>query len=103
MRTELGQEIHNHLMKRSEEKLKDQGYQVMKNVTIEGHTIDLVGIRGKEKIGVECLNRTSKKMIEEKMNWFEGHLSKIIFSIPSHTKYKPENSWVFDISIKTEG
>lgn len=88
-------------MKKSEERLKKEGYQVFKNVVLEGKSIkiDLMGVKDSERFGVDCIVKPTEQLIKKRKKVFQKHLTKLVFAIPSFTHYKPKDAWEFEIKI----
>ena len=88
VRTLEGKEIHQELMKRAAEWLKSQGYEVVFQAKINDLRIDVLGIKDKEKVGVECMTWPNWKALKERLEKCKGKLSRLIVAIPSYVTTK---------------
>ena len=103
MRSDFGKMIHNRLLAMSESRLKREGYRVIRSAKFAAKgvvCVDLLGTNNKETVGVQCVVRPYKRLVEDTEKSLSRFVDKVIFAIPDFTKFKPENSWVFSIEIK---
>lgn len=84
MRTPSGREIHAALVKAVAEKLRAEGYEVLIYPSLgEGCRVDVLAIKGGERIGVECMVRPSWEAIRGRLDACRGQLTRLLLAVPS--------------------
>jgi len=78
-----GRNVHKFLMKESFRKLKSKGYIVTLESPIGKGIIDVLGIKGKKKVGVECVVRPTLLFVNRKIELYSKGLDELIFCYPS--------------------
>ncbi len=83
MRNKYGMRAHEILRQKAIEKLRSQGYEFIKESIINGnYKVDILAIKGNEKVGLECQLRVVSTTIEKKIKVYFPHLDRLIFYIP---------------------
>lgn len=78
-----GRFSHKFLMSKSFEILKEKGFEVkIEHILPNKKRIDVFGVKGKEKIGVECLVRPSLNQVTEKKKMYSKYCDKLIIAFP---------------------
>ncbi len=78
-----GRNIHKHLVNKASRFFSDKGYTVLKEAKMTGRTrIDVLAIKGSERIGIECQLTISHKIIKAKFENYGKELTKMIFFVP---------------------
>ena len=84
-----GRKIHKYLVNKASKYFSDKGYTVFKEAKMSGKTrIDLLAIKGSEKIGIECQLTISYKIIKQKFRDYGPNLTKMIFVVPMYRENK---------------
>jgi len=101
MRTLEGNKIHQSLMEKSAEYLKNQGYQVFYSPRIDSGRIDVLGIKGNERVGIECQVVPNWGILIEKAKKYIPYLTKFIVAIPDYVKprLRPENIQIIKFHV----
>ena len=94
MRTLEGKKCHAMLMNKAADILRRQGYQVVFQGSINDFRIDVIGIKGEEKVGVECQVRPSWKVIKKKAREYADKLSRFIVAIPKDVRIRVKPKYV---------
>ena len=77
-----GRNVHKFLMKEAFKKLKSEGYDVTLETPIGKGIVDVLGRKGKEKVGVECVVRPTLLFVNRKIKLYKKGLNKLIFCYP---------------------
>lgn len=84
-----GRKVHKYLVNKASKYFSDRGYTVLKEAKLSGkHRIDILAIKGSEKIGIECQLTISYKIIKQKYRDYGLNLTKMIFFVPLYRKDK---------------
>ena len=83
-----GRDVHKFLMKEAFRELKSKGFEVSLETPIGKGIIDVLGKKGKVKVGVECVVRPSLSFVKNKIKLYGKDLDKLIFCYPS--EYNPK-------------
>jgi Holliday junction resolvase len=86
MRTLEGKKFHQELMRLAGIYLKNQGYVVVFSARIDSGVVDVVGIKDKEKVGIECQLVPSPTIIKDKMRKYSPFLTKLVLAVSKNTK-----------------
>jgi hypothetical protein len=81
VRTSRGSECHQRLIELSAELLKSQGYKVVLQGLIPEGKIDVIGIRGDKRVGIECQVRPSWKIVSAKAKKYKS-LNAFLVAVP---------------------
>ncbi len=96
-----GRKIHKYLVNKASKHFSDKGYTVLKEARLSGkNRIDILAIRGSEKIGIECQLTISYKIIKQKVKAYGPSLTKMIFFVPVYREDKTKK--VLDMLSKEE-
>jgi Holliday junction resolvase len=100
VRTLEGGECHQRLMELSAEFLRNQGYKVVFQGSINKGKIDVIGIKGEEKVGIECQVKPSWKILVDKAKRYSG-LTRFIVAIPKDVKVgmRPEGVEIMKLNV----
>jgi hypothetical protein len=104
-RTKEGSEYHQRLVEMSMRTLKERGYDVARQATINDVRLDVLGFKEGEKVGVECLVRPNKWIIEDKVKRYAPKVDHLIFAYPKGFPISlPEGieGWSFDMEVPSE-
>ncbi len=101
VRTLEGKETHRKLMEKSAEYLRKLGFQVVFQARINDGRVDVVGIKGDEKVGIECQVVPNWKVLVEKTKRYKKDLSRFIVAIPAYVRprLKPVNVDVIQFDV----
>jgi hypothetical protein len=87
--SELGRKTHKFLVEKASKYYSDKGYTVLKEAKMSGKSrIDLLAIKGSQRIGIECQLTISHKIIKQKFDAYGSSLTRMIFIIPAGRKQK---------------
>lgn len=96
-----GRKIHKYLVNKASKYFSDKGYTVFKEAKMSGKTrIDLLAIKGSEKIGIECQLTISHDIIKQKFRDYGPNLTKMILVVPMYRERKIKN--VIDKIVEEE-
>jgi len=99
VRTLEGGECHRKLMDLSSDYLRNQGYKVVFQASINNGRIDVIGIKGEEKVGIECQVRPSWNIMIDKAERYSSGLTRFIVAVPKDVKIaaRPEKARALEI------
>lgn len=84
--------IHKHLVSKSARHFSEKGYTIIKEARMDGKTrIDVLALKGAEKIGIECQINISSDIIRQKFRDYGRNLTKMIFVVPVCKEAKIRN------------
>jgi hypothetical protein len=84
-----GRNVHARLVSKATKYFSERGYTVIKEAKMSGKTrIDVLALKGSEKIGIECQLTISYDIIKQKFRDYGKNLSKMIFVVPSYREMK---------------
>ncbi len=87
-----GKNVHKNLINKASKYFSDKGYTVVKEAMMEGRNrIDLLALKGSERIGVECQLTISYKIIKQKFKNYRSSITKMIFIIPAYRETKTKS------------
>jgi len=85
MRTLEGGNVHKQMMMLAKDYLEKQGYTVVLKAQVNGTgIIDVLGIKGSEKVAVECQLLPSASMMQRKLLLYRLHITKLMLAIPKN-------------------
>jgi len=88
MRSLEGSKVHEQMMQLAKQHLEQQGYETVLRVRLNsGGILDVLGIKGKERIGIECQIVPSKAIIEQKKKNYGPYLNRLIVAFPQNAKH----------------
>lgn len=92
MRTARGRNVHKSLVNKAARFFSQKNYTVIKEAKMDGRTrIDILAIKGSERIGIECQLTISYKIIKDKFENYGKNLTKMIFVVPAAREEKTKN------------
>jgi|SRR3989344_3214398 len=84
-----GRNIHKHLINKALRHFSEKGYTAFKESRLEDKSrLDLLAIKGSERIGLECQLTISYKIIRDKFLSYGPTLTKLIFFVPKEREEK---------------
>lgn len=87
-----GRHIHKNFINKTFRHFSEKGYTVIKEAKMSGKSrIDLLAIKGSERIGVECQLKISYKIIKQKLRDYRTDLTQMLFVIPKYRETKMKN------------
>ncbi|MEK6888223.1 MAG: hypothetical protein AABX14_04745 [Candidatus Aenigmatarchaeota archaeon] len=82
-----GRKIHKCILDKASKYYSENGYTVFKEAKMSGRDrIDLLAIKGQEKVGIECQLTISYKIIRQKFRDYNQNLTKMVFIVPVDRK-----------------
>ena len=101
-RTLEGGKIHEKMMLLAADYLKQKGYEVVFRARLNNHgVVDVLGIKGKEHVGIECQIVPGWKVLTSKIRRYSS-LSKLILAIPKNVKPRlsPEGLEIIKLDVE---
>ncbi len=96
-----GRKVHKYLVNKVSKYFSDKGYTILKEAKMSGKTrIDLLAIKGSERIGIECQLTISHDIIRQKFHDYGPNLTKMVMVVPVYRESKIKN--VIDKIIEEE-
>lgn len=85
----MGRETHKKLISKAAKYFSEKNYTVLKEAKMSGKSrIDLLAIKGSERIGLECQLTISYSIIRDKIENYGKNLTKIVFVVPKAREAK---------------
>lgn len=85
----MGRETHKKLINRAAKHFIEKNYTVFREAKMTGKTrIDILAIKGSERVGLECQLTISYSIIKSKIENYGKNLTKIIFVVPEAREAK---------------
>lgn len=84
-----GRNIHKHLVNKALRYFSEKGYTTFKESRLEDKSrLDLLAIKGSERIGLDCQLTVSYKIMRDKFLSYGPTLTKLIFFVPKEREAK---------------
>jgi len=84
-----GRNIHKYLVAKAVKYFSEKGYTIVKEAKMSGKTrIDVLAIKGSERVGIECQLTISYDIIKKKFRDYGSNLTKFVFVIPVYREAK---------------